>query len=87
MKWIDEIFIEAARTFAQAARITFALFWWLALAVVALARKSGFHLRDYQLRGPGGSGSEGQIEGKRCAVCGAENEASASYCFNCGQRL
>ena len=87
MKWIDEILIEAARTFAQAARITFALFWWAGLAVVALARKSGFHLRDFQLRGRGGNGSERQIEGKRCPVCSIENEAGASHCFRCGQRL
>ena len=36
MNWIDEIVAEAAKTFALAARITFTLFWWLALALVLL---------------------------------------------------
>ena len=84
MRWIDEIVAEAGRTFLQAARITANLFGYAALAIVALARKSGFHVRDVRLRGPRRDASAGQIEGKVCPVCGADNEATASHCFVCG---
>ena len=87
MKWVDEILVEAGRVLMQATQITMRLFWYATLAVVAIVRKSGFQLPDFRLRGPGRDDATGQIEGKVCPVCGADNEAAASHCFVCGHRF
>jgi len=46
MKWVDEILVEAARVFVQAAQITLRLFEYAALAVKIRAQAQGC--------GPGG---------------------------------
>lgn len=87
MPWPKEIVAEIAKTFAQALKITFYLFWWTFLLLVAAARKLGVHIQDFQLHQPRPRAQSRAVEAVVCPQCHTENEAAASHCFRCGRRL
>jgi hypothetical protein len=84
---LDFIFIEAARIFGQALRITFLLCWWLGLGIASVVRRVSEHIQDNQVKGSTFAFKGQKASGAVCEVCGITNEAGNQSCFACGARL
>ena len=84
---IEFILAEAAKSLAQAARITFLLFWWLGIGVVSLYRRVTERMEEKQVKGNQFTASGRKAAGVVCRNCGAANEAGETRCFVCGTSI